>query len=308
METIQAKWFTPASNRTIKWAVIHSMEAANKGSTAENVGRFFQTLPEKRKASAHVGVDENSAVRYVADKDVAFAAPGANAEGLHLELAGYARFSAAEWSGPGMDSMLAIAAGVIRDWCDRYGIPRRFVDAAALKRGERGITTHYEVSQAFKKSDHWDPGKGFPITSLIDLVRGGTQTKEIAMGVAIEPVGSATHPNGDAGWVFGRRGHVYSFNGSGFFGGWPEGEAGPTNRSGRDCVALVPTESGNGYFLVSDTGELFAYGDAKYPGGYQSQWGKGEIIGAFRNRKQAGGGVTLVRDDGANLNQYALPV
>ena len=34
-----------------------------------------------------------------------------------------------------------------------------------LRAGERGITTHAQVSKAWKKSDHWDPGPGFPIAA-----------------------------------------------------------------------------------------------------------------------------------------------
>jgi hypothetical protein len=59
--------------------------------------------------------------------------------------------------------------------------------------------------------------------------------------------------------------------------------------------------------LVSNLGEVYAYGDAVNPGNYQSKWGAGEIIGAWRNSRQPGGGITLLRDDGKNLNRYALP-
>jgi hypothetical protein len=133
-------------------------------------------------------------------------------------------------------------------------------------------------------------------------------TKQEALMVAIEPVTAVTNPSGAGGWVFGRQGHVYAFAGAAYFGGWTPGEPGPPNRSGRDCVALVPTATGRGYWLVSDAGEVYSYGDAQWPGNYQLAWGGGVIIGAFRNgRMPTIGGVSLVRDDGANLNVYALP-
>jgi hypothetical protein len=126
--------------------------------------------------------------------------------------------------------------------------------------------------------------------------------------VAIEPVTAITNPSGAGGWVFGRRGHVYAFAGAMYFGGWTPDTAGPENGSGRDCVALVPTATGQGYWLVSDAGEVYSYGDAIFPGNYQRAWGGGVIIGAFRNgRMPTIGGVSLVRDDGTNLNIYALP-
>jgi hypothetical protein len=33
------------------------------------------------------------------------------------------------------------------------------------------LTGHVEVSRAFGKSDHWDPGDGFPVESFVDRVR-----------------------------------------------------------------------------------------------------------------------------------------
>jgi hypothetical protein len=140
-------------------------------------------------------------------------------------------------------------------------------------------------------------------------VPAGVPTEQEVRMIAIEPVGTATNPSGAGGWVWGRRGHVYGFDGSPYYGGWTSDQPGPENRSGRDCIALVPTLTGMGYWLVSDTGEIYAYGDAPWPGNYNSAWGAGAIIGAFRNgRIPRVGGVTLVRDDGQNLNLYRLPV
>jgi hypothetical protein len=55
-------------------------------------------------------------------------------------------------------------------------------------------------------------------------------------------------------------------------------------------------------------GELYAYGDAGQVGNYQAAWGDGVVIGAWRNHNVPNGGVTLLRDDGKNLNRYALPI
>ena len=51
----------------------------------------------------------------------------------------------------------------------------RWLVAADLVAGRRGITGHVEVSRAFKRSDHWDPGPGFPIESFLDDVRARQQ-------------------------------------------------------------------------------------------------------------------------------------
>jgi hypothetical protein len=54
--------------------------------------------------------------------------------------------------------------------CKRFKIPVRFVDAAGLKAGKRGITTHVECSKAFGGS-HWDPGPGWPKALFMGMVR-----------------------------------------------------------------------------------------------------------------------------------------
>jgi hypothetical protein len=92
-------------------------------------------------------------------------------------------------------------------------------------------------------------------------------SQEVRM-IIIEPVAAVSHPSGIGGWQFGRQGHVYALDGAQHFGGWTPEQAGPTNHSGRDCVALVPTATGNGYWLVSDSGETYGYGDARWPGNY----------------------------------------
>jgi hypothetical protein len=126
-------------------------------------------------------------------------------------------------------------------------------------------------------------------------------TKEQAMAIAIDPICSATWHDGHGGWIFGAKGHVYSFGGAGYFGGWDDA----TRARGIPCVAGVPSKSGNGYWLVSAIGETFGYGDAAHPGNYQAAWGAFPIIGAYRD--DAKGKLVLVRDDGKNLNLYALP-
>ena len=53
----------------------------------------------------------------------------------------------------------------------------RWLVAADLVRGRRGITSHAEVSLAYRKSDHWDPGPGFPIDEFLGRVRSAQRPK-----------------------------------------------------------------------------------------------------------------------------------
>lgn len=168
---IQAKNYTKVSGvRTIDVIVTHDMEAPEAQATAENVARWGAgpTAPE---ASWHFAIDSDSIVQSVLVNDVAWHAPGANHNGIGLEHAGYARQSREQWHDAYSWEMLQRSAELVAQLCEQYNIPVRFVNATALKRGQRGITTHAEVSKAFKRSNHTDPGPSFPMTGYIALVR-----------------------------------------------------------------------------------------------------------------------------------------
>jgi hypothetical protein len=149
----------------LRWLVLHSMEAVEASTTAERVAAWFASGNRAPRASAHFNIDDDSIVQSVPIAAVAWGAPGANAKGIHFEHAGYARQTAQQWLDGFSSRMLLrsakLAANVIREHAPQ--IPLRFVDREGLKRGEPGITTHNEVSRAFHKTDHTDPGKNFPM-------------------------------------------------------------------------------------------------------------------------------------------------
>jgi N-acetyl-anhydromuramyl-L-alanine amidase AmpD len=165
---VQAKNYRRAERDPVSllWIVIHSMESPEKGSTAENVAAWFagKSAP---MASAHYCLDADSTIQCVRLEDVAFAAPGSNAEGVHIELAGYARQTPAEWADAYSAAMLERCAALMAELSIRCSIPLVYVDVAGLQAGLCGVTTHYDVSKAFKKSTHRDPGPGFPMAALL---------------------------------------------------------------------------------------------------------------------------------------------
>lgn len=181
---LQAAHRTPtgAHGRDVWWAVLHSTENDCKAGVAAAVARMF--AGGEREASAHLVIGPDEAVQCVRLIDVAWAAQGANAHGVHVEHAGRAGSPAAGWESDAAAAMLERSAGLVAQVCRRYDLPRDFVDAEGLLRGERGITTHAEVSRAgrlaaargivsgFSKSTHWDPGPAFPIERYLELVRG----------------------------------------------------------------------------------------------------------------------------------------
>jgi N-acetyl-anhydromuramyl-L-alanine amidase AmpD len=167
---VKARHFrATGGRRPVRVIVIHSMEAPEKGDTAENVARFFNTTD--REASAHLCIDSDSTVRCVRDDDVAFAAPGANADGVHVELAGFARQTEREWLDPFGVLMLERAAVATAEYCMKYAIPiQRLSNSELANKTNRGIVSHAQVSEVFKKSDHTDPGSAFPWDFFLERV------------------------------------------------------------------------------------------------------------------------------------------
>jgi N-acetyl-anhydromuramyl-L-alanine amidase AmpD len=168
---VESPHVTRTGGRRIDLIVVHTMEMDEKGDTAENCARWFQN-PAAR-CSAHYCVDADSIVQCVRDQDVGWHAPGANHDGIGIEHAGRAKQTGREWGDAYSEAMLERSAGLVAELCRRYEIPVVWLYAADLKAGRRGITAHNAVSEAFRRSDHWDPGAGFPVEAYLAKVRAG---------------------------------------------------------------------------------------------------------------------------------------
>jgi len=164
---------SPHVNRTdgrqIDLIVIHTMEMDEKGTTAENCASWFQN--PGAKVSAHYCIDNDTIVQCVRDQDVAWAAPGANSDGIQIEHAGRAAQTGRDWSDAYSTAMLERSAKLVADLCRTYKIPVTWLRAPDLQAGKRGITTHDAVSKAFKRGSHWDPGANFPIERYLASIR-----------------------------------------------------------------------------------------------------------------------------------------
>ncbi len=173
MQFIQAKHCgPPRPSVRLDLIVIHTMEAPEKPHTARNVAAWFAG-PTAPQASAHYCLDADDTIQCVKDDVVAWGAPGANRTGLHLEHAGYAAQSAADWHDDYSTRMLVRSAALAAELVKRYAIPVVHLDAAALAAdpNARGFTGHVDVTNGRNGGKgHTDPGGAFPWDDYLILV------------------------------------------------------------------------------------------------------------------------------------------
>lgn len=170
---VKARFFTPfgTGRRTVRVIVIHTMETSERDGIAQDIARDFANRPPDNKASAHLCIDNKTIVQSVKDNDVAFAAPGANSDGIHLELAGRARQNAADWKDAYSTAVLENAANAAAQYCLKYEIPVKKLSNAELgNKLTKGLVGHVQVSQVFKLSTHTDPGESFPWDHFLERV------------------------------------------------------------------------------------------------------------------------------------------
>jgi N-acetyl-anhydromuramyl-L-alanine amidase AmpD/LysM repeat protein len=167
---VQARHFRRGRIRPIRLVVIHDMESPEKLDTAEAVAAYFARTD--REASAHYNVDADSIVQSVRDGDTAFAAKGANSDGLHVEHAGYAAQTRRDWTDPYSARMLARSANLVARLCPRYRIPVQRLTPDQVRLGGRGLCGHADVTKAYPPgSGHTDPGPGFPWPDYLKMVQ-----------------------------------------------------------------------------------------------------------------------------------------
>lgn len=167
--TILAKNFRKGRSTAVRLVVLHTTENPCAPGVARAVANYFAGSSAPM-ASAHYVVGPDEVVSCVPEEDTAWHAPPVNDYSIGVEQTAHAAFTDEDWKGAGVVAMLARSVDLVADICERTGIPAVFVDAAGLARGDSGITTHVEVSQAFHKTDHTDPGPHFPIADYIAQV------------------------------------------------------------------------------------------------------------------------------------------
>ena len=161
---------------------------------ARRVAQYFAT--GTRSASAHYTVDASDPIQHsVPDARVAYHAPP-NTGSIGVEICGLGHYTAAQWNDPRVRPAWERAARLVADICDRHGVPKRWVTPSQLRAGARGICTHLDVTQAWRQTDHDDPGPGFPKDAFMAAVLGAAGLPDPA---PVVPAGPRVLGRGDAG-------------------------------------------------------------------------------------------------------------
>ncbi|MSS45919.1 N-acetylmuramoyl-L-alanine amidase [Cutibacterium sp. WCA-380-WT-3A] len=152
---------------------------ASAGGQAKATARYFQS--EQSAGSAHYVCDIAETIQCLPDDVIAWhAPPNRRSIGIEICADGGSRssfqhpehaYTRSQWLSPQVWPAVARAAALTRDLCHRHNIPMQQLSVADVKAGKHGICGHNDVSEAFHKSDHDDPGPTFPWDQFIKEVR-----------------------------------------------------------------------------------------------------------------------------------------
>lgn len=138
----------------IKRIVIHGTSSACKAGGARGNASWFQN--PKARGSAHYIVDPGEIVQCVPEDRIAAHAPP-NTGSIGIELCDPNAGPADRWHDTPHTQMLDRAAGLVRDIAARHKVPLVWITAGQMKAGAHGITSHHEVTIAYRQSTHTDP-------------------------------------------------------------------------------------------------------------------------------------------------------
>lgn len=196
MTFIQARHHGGNSNTPITRLVIHATcpdvgyPSASKAGRAVSTAEYFAST--SRSASAHYVCDVSATVQCLSEETIGYhAPPNSHSIGIEICADGGSRasfekashaYSREQWLSPQVWPAVERAAILARGICHRHRIPVRKLTAAQVKSGMSGICGHDNVSDAFRQSDHDDPGPYFPWNEFIAAIQGKNTNKgELSM-------------------------------------------------------------------------------------------------------------------------------
>lgn len=184
--------------RNVRLGVVHGTVSRPGPPGAANTAGYF-AKDHGSPSSAHQTVDGGrTAWRSVADGDTAFAAPNANADGVHLELCMMpthdAKAGAAFFASTVGQHTLEDGAEVMGAWASKYHLPARWLTPADVRAGHSGLCDHETITQAYNPGGHWDVGAGFPVAQWLKLVTAAAVGKTPPPVAPVHPVPAPGKP------------------------------------------------------------------------------------------------------------------
>lgn len=152
--------FIPAKHhggsQTPRDIVMHSTVSPCREGQAKATAEFFAR--GVNVSSAHYSVDPGAVWQSVHDHIVAYHC-GFNQDSIAVEMCEFpSAVNIARWFDKPHRQMRRRAARLVARLCLAYDIPPYYRGVKARLAGKHGVTTHAVMSQAFKRSTHWDPG------------------------------------------------------------------------------------------------------------------------------------------------------
>lgn len=153
----------------ILWITLHDEEAM----TAISGASWFKN--KLSAGSAHLCIDAGACYRTLPNNVIPWAAPMANLNGFHVELAGFAGWTRAEWLAH--HGTLYRGAYKCAFHASKFGIPARWLtDKQLAGRKAKGFITHRQITRVFGEGTHTDPGANFPQDVFMRDVRSFLST------------------------------------------------------------------------------------------------------------------------------------
>lgn len=165
----RAKTYQPGRVQPILGICIHTAECTEHHLAAENL-QAWDAGANAPKASWHYAVDNDSITQSVREEDRAWAANSgpAHETGVHIELAGRANQTPTQWADTFSTDMLDLAAMLCADICKRRETRVAKIGATELRAGVLdAFYGHVDVTDAWHRTTHRDPGVNFPWDSFL---------------------------------------------------------------------------------------------------------------------------------------------
>ena len=143
---------------------------------AERIAEYFRSGREilaGRRASTAFCTDPDSGIRCIDDDNYGASARGANANGVHFEMTGFADQTPEQWMDDYSVATMKKTAKIIALYRDEYDIPMTILSERELRQGlPRGMAKHSTMQDVWGGDERSDPGPNFPDEYFVALCRG----------------------------------------------------------------------------------------------------------------------------------------